>query len=460
MQIYELTQKKKVELEEGITDTLGGAVGKTVSGVKNVGSALAAPFKDVAGGYKDARMDQKVSALTDKAYRSWKSYEAQLLKATPDARQTGELKQALLAFVNKNLLGGMYLPNVINKDKITGLVDQIAGSVQSASSTQPPAEQPPATQPGSVKRTGGKVAGQLSQTPGAIAKRNARTQATHANTASAGAFGQMANQLGGTKPNTMANAPVSKTNVAKPGNPNQPQQTPLQQATALQQQVQGQKPAATFGRVPSSTAPAKPGQMPASVANSPQGKKMQKAYGKPRGGIQGMPSDLEEAIPTVKPTVRPVGSLASRSAQRNAPATTPAATTTAPASATTPAPATTPAATTTAPASATTPAPAVAPANEKDLFKQLVQQAGLAQTSAPGTGSGNNNTTNTPTATTGNQDAEGMAETLKQKLDPAIAKGLPALGATAANLTGTKQVKSTGNPAADGLLILMGFQGL
>ena len=38
--------------------------------------------------------------------------------------------------------------------------------------------------------------------------------------AGAGAFGQMAAQLGGEKPNTMANAPVSKTNVAKPGNPN------------------------------------------------------------------------------------------------------------------------------------------------------------------------------------------------------------------------------------------------
>jgi len=36
----------------------------------------------------------------------------------------------------------------------------------------------------------------------------------------AGAMGQMAKQLAGEKPNTMANAPVSKTNVAKPGNPN------------------------------------------------------------------------------------------------------------------------------------------------------------------------------------------------------------------------------------------------
>jgi len=39
--------------------------------------------------------------------------------------------------------------------------------------------------------------------------------------AGAGAFGQMAQQLaGGKPPNTMANAPVSATNTAKPGNPN------------------------------------------------------------------------------------------------------------------------------------------------------------------------------------------------------------------------------------------------
>ena len=40
-------------------------------------------------------------------------------------------------------------------------------------------------------------------------------------TPGAGAFGTMAQQLGGPAPaNTMANAPVSSTNVAKPGNPN------------------------------------------------------------------------------------------------------------------------------------------------------------------------------------------------------------------------------------------------
>jgi hypothetical protein len=62
-----------------------------------------------------------------------------------------------------------------------------------------------------------------------------------------GAIGAMANQLGAT-PNTMANAPVSKTNTAKPGNPNAVAE-PAQQAAApaaepAQQQTGGKLTAA------------------------------------------------------------------------------------------------------------------------------------------------------------------------------------------------------------------------
>ena len=52
------------------------------------------------------------------------------------------------------------------------------------------------------------------------APKAAAPAAPKAPAAGAGAFGNMVSQLGGEKPNTMANAPVSKTNVAKPGNPN------------------------------------------------------------------------------------------------------------------------------------------------------------------------------------------------------------------------------------------------
>ena len=57
----------------------------------------------------------------------------------------------------------------------------------------PAAEPAPAGQ-SAPKKTGGKVAGQVSMTPGAVAKRAKRTAAASANSAGAGAFGQIAKQ--------------------------------------------------------------------------------------------------------------------------------------------------------------------------------------------------------------------------------------------------------------------------
>ena len=51
------------------------------------------------------------------------------------------------------------------------------------------------TAPAATKARGGKVAGQVSQTPGAIAKRGKRQAAASANSAGAGAMGRMANTL-------------------------------------------------------------------------------------------------------------------------------------------------------------------------------------------------------------------------------------------------------------------------
>jgi hypothetical protein len=81
MQIYELTQKKNTQVDEGVFDTIGGAVGKTVSGVKNIGSTIASPFKDVAQGYKTGRMDQTISMLADKMNRAWQQYSVQWAKS-------------------------------------------------------------------------------------------------------------------------------------------------------------------------------------------------------------------------------------------------------------------------------------------------------------------------------------------------------------------------------------------
>jgi hypothetical protein len=78
MQVHEITFLKRSQIDEGVFDTLGQVAGKTVSGVKNVGTAIASPFKDIAQGYGTARQDQKVSAMADKAFRAWQKYVAQL----------------------------------------------------------------------------------------------------------------------------------------------------------------------------------------------------------------------------------------------------------------------------------------------------------------------------------------------------------------------------------------------
>jgi hypothetical protein len=70
-----------------------------------------------------------------------------------------------------------------------------------------------ATRPNAI----GSMANQLTQKKPAAPDAD---DADEPSTAGAGAFGQMANQLSGNKPNTMANAPVSASNKAKPGNPN------------------------------------------------------------------------------------------------------------------------------------------------------------------------------------------------------------------------------------------------
>lgn len=343
MQIHELTQKKNTQIDEGIADTIGSTVGKGVSAVKGVGQAVAAPFKDVASGFQSGQQDQKISAMADKAYRAWKSYEGQLLKADPKARENGDYEKQLLAFVNKNLLGGMYLPNVINKDKIITLVKKIS------------APQPV---------TGG-----------------------------AGAFGQMANQLGkgpavgtqnatstgGTTTTTAGgqvhNANTNNPNVKAPTTPAPQAPTP---ASAIHPVNRKERPTYSVGGAP------KPG-APTSAEQEKLQQKIAAAASKPMN---------ESADPT------------------------------------------------------------------QELFKQLVQQAALSQTTAPGTSASPSSSGKTQSSTQGAGDARTLAQSLRQALPDELTRNLPAVGKLVQQQVGTLNVRSTGNPAADGMLIMMGFQGL
>ena len=80
--------------------------------------------------------------------------------------------------------------------------------------------------------------------------------APEAKPAAGGAMGAMAGQLAksGAAPNTMANAPVSKTNTAKPGNPNAaPAAEPVPSATTTA--PAGKKPVRVRGKKAAQPAP-------------------------------------------------------------------------------------------------------------------------------------------------------------------------------------------------------------
>jgi hypothetical protein len=124
MQIHEIT---KTQLDEGVGSFLGGLAGGISAGASALGQAVS-PVGDFKSAMADPKRQQQIKMLADKVYRGWKAYEKTLLQSNPDARETGMYEQALLAFVVKNLLSGQYLPNVINKDKITTLVKQLSSS--------------------------------------------------------------------------------------------------------------------------------------------------------------------------------------------------------------------------------------------------------------------------------------------------------------------------------------------
>lgn len=124
MQIHEITHSR---LDEGVGSFVGGLAGGASNIAKKVVGAIS-PGDDAKSAYASAVRPQQIQMLADKVYTGWKQYEKTLLQSNPDARTSGMYEQALLAFVTKNLLGGQYLPNVINRRQIEALVKQLSGS--------------------------------------------------------------------------------------------------------------------------------------------------------------------------------------------------------------------------------------------------------------------------------------------------------------------------------------------
>jgi hypothetical protein len=124
MQIHEIT---KLTINEGIGSYVGGLVGGAQAKASALGQKLSGSG-EFSASRKDPVRQQQIKMLADKSLGAWRAYEKELLKSNPDARESGMYEQALLAFVTKNLLGGQYLPNVINKNQIVALVKQLSSS--------------------------------------------------------------------------------------------------------------------------------------------------------------------------------------------------------------------------------------------------------------------------------------------------------------------------------------------
>ncbi len=356
MQIHEVTQRK---LDEGLGSFVGGLAGGVANVAGDVIGAIS-PGGDAKSAYASAVRPQQIKILADKAYNGWKQYEKTLLQSNPDARTSGMYQQALLAFVTKNLLGGQYLPNVINKNQIIALVKQLSQSGETAPTSPAKDTTPPATNP----------------------------------------------------------------------------------------------------------AKAAPGVMPASVASSAQGQKMQQAYGQPRGGIQGMQSDLEEVtmgLPLVnKGTSNRVKSATNQTPTAGAslsPGQIPGKDDLLKGKGKQ---ATQPVKTAAAVPPKTAPSTTMSAQQEKDLWLKLTQQAAVATTQAPGTRTGGTKSApDDPVDDNAAGDARSYAGQMQQdtKLQPLLQE-LSKIGPTYGQTVGSQRVKSTGNPAADALLLLARFQGI
>jgi hypothetical protein len=131
MQIHEITQY--TQLDEGIGSALGGLAGKISAGASALGQKIS-PTGDFKAAYRDKLKSQQTKLVADKAYKAWANYAQELRAAIKDPvklqafdNRTDQLyKQSLTAFVQKNLLGGAYLPNLTNKTEILELIDKLS----------------------------------------------------------------------------------------------------------------------------------------------------------------------------------------------------------------------------------------------------------------------------------------------------------------------------------------------
>jgi hypothetical protein len=222
---------------------VGKAVGAVAGGIAGLGSAIKKGYQagksTVATGGDDAETDTAEPAATTKpAAGSAGAPTAGSTAATKKPAAGGAAAPAAGGAADnaEPTAGGAAAPTTpaTTKKPAAGGAKPAAGS---AGATAPAADNAAPAAGGTVyaqvkanidkldKKGKQRILQALQKEVGtapAAAEKPAAGGATPAD-AGAGAMGQMAGQLakgGATKPNTMANTPVSKTNTAKPGNPN------------------------------------------------------------------------------------------------------------------------------------------------------------------------------------------------------------------------------------------------
>jgi len=115
MQIHEITKSR---VDEGLLDLAKKAAGGVRGAVQGFQSNR-----------QDRQTAQASAAVAKKATDAWTRYARNLKAITPDATRYQQLyQQALLAFVQKNLLGNQSIENAINKNEIAKLVTDITAN--------------------------------------------------------------------------------------------------------------------------------------------------------------------------------------------------------------------------------------------------------------------------------------------------------------------------------------------
>lgn len=159
---------------------LSGPLGSLAKGAVGMAAALGNKQAQNARAFVNTRPDGSIEPAK------------QPTTATEPAKEPTPTPEPAPAPASKTMAKDQILQWIGRNSEDYATLKSFADGIGMQASPAPAATQ----QPAAKAHTGGKVAGQLSQTPNAIRKREQRAAASSANKAGAGAFGQMANQLG------------------------------------------------------------------------------------------------------------------------------------------------------------------------------------------------------------------------------------------------------------------------